>query len=402
MAGKHLDVPLGDEKESDALGDGQMRDIPWSGLALSGMGLIAISLCAFIIVTDESTPPPNVLTTLEPIFSKRISVSDMTPPPMPRTEIARNNTAHADDAISTIGRTIRTVPAPNVVSGGFKVARGSLDLAPSLAPAPDARLVGPGPHGDLPRIGRDGARPADVYARPVAPGATAGAPRLAIVLTGLGLDAATSARALEALPPAITLAFAPYSENIEDQAEQARAAGHELLLQAPMEGYAESHSGAPRTLAANAPRERTLDALHWHMSRFSGYVGLTNFAGARFMSTPQAFAPVLQDMADRGLVFLDDGASPRSLTTALAAASGAEAARADMVLDMSQKPEAIDAALRQLESLARERGSAIGVASARLQGIDRIGRFTQGLALRGVALVPVSALLGARARTSAR
>jgi polysaccharide deacetylase 2 family uncharacterized protein YibQ len=169
-----------------------------------------------------------------------------------------------------------------------------------------------------------------------------------------------------------------------------------------MEGSADSHASAPRTLAANAPRERTLDALHWHMSRFSGYIGLTNLSGARFMSMPQAFAPVLQDIADRGLVFLDDGASPQSLTIALADATGADAARADMVLDISKRPEAIDAALRQLEALARERGSAIGVATAGTQSIDRIGRFTQGLAVRGVALVPVSALIAAPARTSAR
>ncbi len=400
MAGKHLHVPLGDEKESDALGAGPMRDIPWSGLALSGMGLIAISLFAFVIVTDERAPPPHGLTTLEPIFSQRISVPDMAPQSVAiRTDLARNDSARNDDATSTIGRTIRTAPAQMFVSGGVKVARGPFDV--SLAPAPDPRLVAQGPHGALPRIGGDGARPADVYARPVTP-APASAPRIAIVVTGLGIDAATSARAVEALPPAITLAFAAYGDNIEDRAEQARAAGHELLLQAPMEGFGESHASAPRTLAANAPRERTLDALHWHMSRFPGYIGLTNFSGARFMSTPQAFAPVMQDIADRGLVFLDDGASPKSLATALAAATGAEAARADLVLDASQKPEAIDVALRQLEALARERGSAIGVATAGAQSIDRIGRFTQGLAVRGVALVPVSALIAAPARTSAR
>jgi polysaccharide deacetylase 2 family uncharacterized protein YibQ len=308
---------------------------------------------------------------------------------------ARTDIARTDDATSMIVRTIRTAPAQTVVSSGAK------DAVTRLAPAPDPRLIAQGPHGALPRMGRDGARPAVVYARP-SPGVAAGAPRIAIVLTGLGLDAATSARAVEALAPAITLAFAPYADDVEDQAAQARAAGHELLLQTPMEGFAENHASAPRTLAANAPRERTLNALHWHMSRFPGYVGLTNLSGARFMSAPQAFAPIMQDIADRGLVFLDDGASPQSLTTALAAATGAEAARADIVLDASPKPEAIDAALRQLEAVARERGSAIGVATAGAQSIDRIGRFTQGLGGRGVALVPVSALIAAPARTSAR
>src|SRR3954451_11569923 len=117
MAGKHLDVRLGDDEEADAPGSGQMRDIPWSGLALSGMGLIAVSLVAFVVVTDERAPPPNVLTTLEPIFSRHISVPDIAPAP-PRTDLART-----DDATSTIGRTIRYAPAQTIVSGGVKVAR---------------------------------------------------------------------------------------------------------------------------------------------------------------------------------------------------------------------------------------------------------------------------------------
>jgi hypothetical protein len=392
MAGKHLDVPLGDANDSDGPGADEMREIPWSGLALSGMGLIAISLVAFVMVTDERTPPQHGLITLEPIFTKRMSAPDIAQNPLaPRTDISRT-----DDATSTISRTIRTAPTQTIVSSS-----GKTDVATRLAPAPDPRLIAQGPHGALPRIGRDGARPAAIYARPMTAGIVAGAPRIAIVLTGLGLDAAISARAVEALAPAITLAFAPYADDVEDQAAQARAAGHELLLQTPMEGFAENHA-APRTLAANAPRERTLNALHWHMSRFPGYIGLTNLSGARFMSAPQAFAPVMQDVADRGLVFLDDGASPQTLTIALAAATGADAARADIVLDASQKTDAIDAALRKLEALARERGSAIGVASAGAHSIDRIGRFTQGLAVRGVALVPVSALIAAPARTSAR
>ncbi|MDB5640838.1 MAG: hypothetical protein JWN07_155 [Hyphomicrobiales bacterium] len=398
MSGIDLNSPIDDAAGSDALRAGALRDIPWGGLALGGMALIAASLVAFVKVTDDTVVTPRAAT--DTLVARRISVPDLTPP--------RDN-----DATSSIARTIRASALPShagampVDAGdGVQVVQRSLgaatrDIRIGLAPAPDIRLTAPGPYGPLPRIGRDGARPSDVYARPQSAPAK-GAPRIAIVVTGLGLNAPLSAEAVESLPPAVTLAYLAYGDAIEDQAEQARIAGHELLLQAPMEGAGDERASAPRTLAVNAPRHRTLDALHWHMSRFPGYIGLTQAQGARFMASPQALSPVLQDVADRGLLFLDASTSSGALTLALAGAAGTQAERADVVLDASPTPEAIDAALRRLEGIARERGAAIGVAGVDGGGVDRIARFTQGLDARGFVLVPASALMQAPARTSAR
>jgi polysaccharide deacetylase 2 family uncharacterized protein YibQ len=410
MSGNDLDAPFGGLPDSEVSRTGLVQDVPWSAIALSGMGLIAISLVAFVMVTDESLHPPRNFATLDPIITKRISVPALAP--------QASAAPHNPDETSTISRTIRTAAsatiAPHVADDGGRtivaraasqrrdaIAPGVTDEQASLAPAPDPRLLAPGPHGALPRIGRDGARPSLVYARAATTGA-AGAPRVAIVVTGMGLDKAESERAADRLPRAVSFAFSPYGDNLDQQAEQARAAGHELLLQTPMEGAAGDRSAGPRTLAADAARERTLDALHWHMSRFSGYIGLTNLLGARFMAAPQAFSTVMQDMAERGLVFLDDGAAPKSLSSALAAAAGVQSARADVTIGGGDAPDKVDAGLRRLETLARERGASIGVIALGPQSVDRIRSFAQGLEARGVALAPVSALIEAPARTSAR
>ena len=70
---------------------------------------------------------------------------------------------------------------------------------------------------------------------------------------------------------------------------------------------------------------------------------------------------------------------------------------ADVVIDADPTPEAVEAALTRLEALARRRGGAIGVASALPASVERIARWSAGLEARGVALVPVSAMM-ARAR----
>lgn len=272
--------------------------------------------------------------------------------------------------------------------------------AARLAPAPDRRLVERGRHGPLPRIGEDGARPHQVYARPVAPEA-AGQPRIAILLGGLGISATATADAIARLPPEVSLAFAPYGGDLERQAQRARADGHEIFLQAPMEpfDYPDNDPG-PHTLTTSASAEENLDRLHWVMARFPGYVGVVNFMGARFASTESALEPVVRDLAKRGLMVVDDGSSGRSLLQPAAAALRAPSVKADLVLDAAQRADAIDRELARLEQLARERGVVLASASALPLTIERLQRWTRGLEQRGVRLVPVSAVPAARGQVT--
>src|SRR5262249_56978032 len=66
----------------------------------------------------------------------------------------------------------------------------------------DQRLIETSRHGAIPRIAQDGARPADVYARPLKPQAgKLEGPRVAIVLEGLGIGTNATTEALPKRPP---------------------------------------------------------------------------------------------------------------------------------------------------------------------------------------------------------
>jgi polysaccharide deacetylase 2 family uncharacterized protein YibQ len=276
-------------------------------------------------------------------------------------------------------RTAPTAPRPH------PAAEGPI----RLAPAPDQRLVEPGPYGMLPRIGPDGARPSRVYARPVPPHLEPG-PRIAIVVGSLGIGQTATAEAIARLPPAVTLAFAPYGDDVERAVAKARSEGHEVMLQVPMEpfDYPDSDPG-PHTLTTRARKEENLDRLHWVMGRFPGYVGMVNLMGAKLTADAAALEPILREIASRGLFFLDDGASSRSVV-----ASGTfetvPTGRAHLVLDGVARPEAIDAELKRLEETARRNGLAIATASARPVTIERIALWAKELESSGIRLVPVS------------
>src|SRR5437868_7130904 len=100
------------------------------------------------------------------------------------------------------------------------------------------------------------------------------------------------------------------------------------------------------------------------MSRLRGYVGLVNYMGARFTASDTALSPILREAGSRGLIYLDDGSSQRSVAGQVAAAGNLAFAKADLTIDAVPTAAEIERALARLETIARERGIAVGVAGA--------------------------------------
>ena len=176
------------------------------------------------------------------------------------------------------------------------------------------------------------------------------APRIAIVIGGIGISASGTADAFAKLPGPVSFALSPYAVDLAKLAAHARGEDHEVLLQVPMEpfDYPDNDPG-PQTLLTSLASEQNIDRLHWLMSRFQGYVGLTSYMGARFTATEQALAPVLRETAKRGLIYVDDGASQRSVAGQIAGSHNLPFAKTDLVLDAVPTPTGIDRALARLE-----------------------------------------------------
>src|SRR6202047_1690645 len=188
--------------------------------------------------------------------------------------------------------------------------------------------------------------------------------------------------------------FAPYGADLARETARAREAGHEVVLQIPMEPFDFPRDNpGPHTLLAGAGKAANIDNLTWLMSRFTGYAGVANFLGGKLTSGAKALTPVLRAIAARGLFYVDDGTSAQSLAMTLAPGQALAAARADVVLDSTAEPEAIEAALARRAAIAHDKGVAIGVASALPPSIAIIGRFARALEARGIALIPLSSAM---------
>jgi hypothetical protein len=271
--------------------------------------------------------------------------------------------------------------------------------APTVSPLPRAPIAGlteSGANGLLPIIGPNGRTPALAYARPFTP--TPGRPAIAVVIGGLGFNASATRQAIEELPPEVTLSFVPYAQNLQSWIDSARAHGHEVLLELPMEPFdPNADDTGPQTLLSSAPARQNIDRLEYLLARATGYFGVTNYQGARFATSASASEPVVQALRRRGLVFISAGIGQRTAFSVEAQRAGLPNTAADRIIDARREAEAIDDQLLNLEALALQNQSAIGAGFAYPVTMEQVNRWARDIQTRGYTLAPASAVLNARA-----
>lgn len=281
-----------------------------------------------------------------------------------------------------------------------------------ISDAPDAKvalipeqvaLIEQTERGYLPRIGDDGSKPWKVYRRPwPAQGATAkNAPKIALIMTELGLSERRTEAAIKAMPGVVSLAFLPYVRDVQPMIDRARDRGHEILLNVPMEplGYPRDDPG-PDLLLGRGEVPDNIDRLHQSLGGARAYVGIISFMGSAIAANEDAMKPVVQELARRGVALVDNGSSARSVIGDLAEEARLPTIRVDRMIDILPQRQAIDDQLAALEKLARLNGQAVAIFQPLPVSIERVASWIPQLASRGIAIVPLSALLSTPTKQS--
>ncbi|WP_375593417.1 divergent polysaccharide deacetylase family protein [Algihabitans albus] len=228
------------------------------------------------------------------------------------------------------------------------------------------------------------------FARPFT--SPADRPLIAIVITGLGLNGPRTLQAIEQLPPEISLSFSPYAKQTEEFMRTARAFGHEVLVDLPMEPATRDDPGTMALLTGLAP-DANLDRLGLVLGRGRNYVGVVGSLGSRFVGDPSALEPVLQELGRRGLLYVDNRPVDRPHAALKAVTLGLPVAINDRSLDarMAATP-AVDASLAQVERIARERGTAVALGQPNPTTLAFLAEWVKTLPGKGLALAPVTAV----------
>ncbi|MEM1152015.1 MAG: divergent polysaccharide deacetylase family protein [Pseudomonadota bacterium] len=244
----------------------------------------------------------------------------------------------------------------------------------------------------LPVVSDAGEEIADAYARPFY--ARSGQPSVALVLGGLGINYTHTVSAIDELPPEVTLSFAPHARGLQTWIRRAREAGHEVLIELPLEpqthGRLRPHANM---LSADFNTQRNTSNLETILGLGHGYFGVINYQGDKFAANKDAADAMFSALKARGVAFIDDGSlPPTSVLETAAADMGARYARANFVIDARMDADAMQSQLLALEAAALENGGALGTAIGYPLTIDIINDWTETLAAKGIVLAPASAL----------
>ena len=246
--------------------------------------------------------------------------------------------------------------------------------------------------GPLPVIAPDGRQPWLEYSRGFKRADRK--PRIALIISNLGLSDTYTKATLELLPEDITLSFSHVAPRLKSWVREARQKGHEILLDIPMEpiGFPRNDPGRA-TLLTSSNEVENLNRLEHIMKQAGGYVGLLGTLGTKFMLHSETFLPVLRSIKQRGLIYVDSRSTSRSLGPELASSIQLPKAFNNVFLDKEPSQEKIKNKLDELERIALKRRFAVGIAQPLPITIEILSQWTKELKTKQIALAPITAIV---------
>lgn len=220
-------------------------------------------------------------------------------------------------------------------------------------------------------------------------------PMIAIVIDDMGVDRRRTRRVID-LPGPLTTSFLAYADDLPRQTAAARAGGHELMVHVPMQPLGAYKDPGPNVLMVDQSAEEQRANLARGLDRFDAFVGINNHMGSRFTSHREGMRVVMEELRRRGLLYLDSLTTPDSVGPELAKAYGVPHAERDVFLDNDLDVALVRKQLVKLETIARKRGYAIAIGHPHDTTIEALSEWLPTMHDRGLALVPVSAIVRRR------
>jgi len=260
----------------------------------------------------------------------------------------------------------------------------------ALVPAPIAGLTKLSSYGQVPAISRTGITPLSAYKRPFT--AISGSKTVSIVIGGLGVNRGLTQQAIDELPSEVTLSFAAHASGLQGWVNKARAKGHEVLIELPLEStqFDRNEPGADRALMATRNLSANPRNLDWLLSRAQGAFGVTNYNGDLFLNRADAVAPLLEQLAKMGLSFVFDGSISAPSLSAISSSASLPYAAGYNLIDFQPDSSSIKTELSRLSETAKIGAAPIGVGFTYPETIEALKRWTNTIEAEGLTLAPAS------------
>jgi polysaccharide deacetylase 2 family uncharacterized protein YibQ len=219
-------------------------------------------------------------------------------------------------------------------------------------------------------------------------------PVIILIIKGLGLSASSTEEAMD-LPKNVTLGFSPYSPSLADWVAKAKAAGHEILLNIPMETKDFNlNDPGPYALATKATKEDNVTRLKMILALTDGYQAVYSDNEEVFTHSIISVTPVLQSLKHQGKYFIFGGGYDDFSLVQVAEGMNYPILVNDVLLDKEISPEGINKKFTEIETIAKSRGFVVVMAHPYPITVRMLERWLPESEKRGFAIMPVSTLLG--------
>lgn len=361
-----------------------------------GGEIIDLAATHDVVISLDNIPMASPETPAEPAQASA---------PTPETSVVKATPTAADtlanaaapqgDSLSQLGLVGEQEPGVGVVvPAGTKASFATIAHAPkgeALEVAPVDILVEQTDVGILPRVGEDGQTAFTAYARP-APQMDAAKPKIAVIVTGLGMSRGATEAALSIMPQNVTLSLDVYARGLDFWVARAREDGHEILLSMPLDSANfPFNDPGPEALRVLAAPEENVQKLEYILSRTTGYFGVLADHGGKFLSVEEQIDGIMNQLKGRGLMYVDGGVAG-SLGTRSAYKANIPWAGVEMNLDQAQSRAQLNRMLQDVITLAEKRSMTVVRVSATPLSMEMLSAWIGTLDQKGFQLVPVSAL----------
>ncbi len=221
---------------------------------------------------------------------------------------------------------------------------------------------------------------------------------ISLVMADYGLSDKISAKAITTLPAAISMAISPYARMMQPKVTGARAYGHEVWLQLPIQDSSFGiNDPGPATLLSGIKKEQNIMRLKTTLGRATGYVGLTFLSAPDFSGSTDGIDFLFDFMSQRGLAF-SSADTKDTLSSETVARIAVPFGKGNLWLNGNLAYQDITESLKTIESIAKKDGVAIAYFYPSPKIISTLAQWQKTLADKNIQLAPLSAAIEAKAK----
>lgn len=217
-------------------------------------------------------------------------------------------------------------------------------------------------------------------------------PQVAIIIDDLG-NSMEKARPFLDLPATLTFSILPNTPTGAQIAEAAIIAGKEVMLHLPMEAEAKNEKLGEGAILTNMEDESIREQVEKDLEFLPMASGVNNHMGSKASKDERVVKAMLQVLKEKDLFIVDSWTTPGSLIYPMAEKMHIPRARRNVFLDNNQNVESIKEQIKELISIAKKEGDAIGIGHPYPETAQALLETIREFQKEGVEVVPVRELV---------